>query len=68
MKINNKIKQYREKIGLTQKQAATKSGVTERMFQHYEAGTKEPSATKIIRIAEALDTKVEKLYETPTTV
>lgn len=47
----------REKASLTQNQAAKAARVTERMYQYYEAGKKEPGVRTAIRIADALGVK-----------
>ncbi|GAC42772.1 helix-turn-helix domain-containing protein [Paenibacillus popilliae] len=39
----NKLKQIRETKGMTQQEAANALGVTVRMYQHIEKGTRRPS-------------------------
>lgn len=51
-----KLQTAREKSGKTQAQIAKEAGVTERMYQYYEADEKEPGVRTAIRIADALDT------------
>lgn len=40
---NTKLREAREKCGLTQAQVAEKVGTTARAYQYYEAGEREPS-------------------------
>ena len=59
---NTKLREAREKCGLTQAQAAEKVGTTARAYQYYEAGEREPSVKTAILIAKAVKSTVEKLF------
>lgn len=60
---NIKLIKAREKIpGLTQVQVADKAGISERSYQDYEAGKRNPNAQTAILIAEALNSTVEELF------
>lgn len=59
---NTKLKEAREKIGLTQAQVAERAGTTARAYQYYEAGGREPSVKTAILIARAVKSTVEKLF------
>jgi len=48
---------------MTQVQLAAEAGVTEIAIQNYEANKRIPNALIILRIARALNTDVEELYE-----
>ena len=60
----NRIKEYRDLIGLTQAELADKANCSVRAIGYYESGTKTPNANVIIRIAKALKKTVEQLYST----
>lgn len=59
---NTKLKEAREKCGLTQAQVAEKVGTTARAYQYYEAGEREPSVKTAILIARTVKSTVEKLF------
>lgn len=59
----NKLKSYRVKKELTQKQVATQASITERNYQYYECGERTPNARTAIRIAKVLDSTVEELWD-----
>lgn len=59
---NTKLRKAREKRGLTQAQVAKLVGTTERAYQYYEAGEREPTAKTAILIARAVGSTVEKLF------
>lgn len=58
----NKIKARREQLGLTQKQVADKVGIAESQYQGYENGRHMPTVQLAIKIAQILNTTVEKLF------
>ncbi len=58
----NKLKKFRKEIGLTQAQVAKKAKISTRGYQNYETGERVPNAYTAQLIAQALQTKVEKLF------
>lgn len=58
------LKTHRVRSKLTQKELAGKVGITETAYQRYEYGERVPNARTAIRIAQALNTTVEKLWAT----
>lgn len=59
----NGIKERREELKLTQKQVAERVGLREAQFQKYEYGETLPTVLTALRLARALNTTVESLYE-----
>ncbi len=59
---NTKLKNAREKRGLTQAQIASAVGITEVGYQNYECGRREPSIRIAIKIAKELKVPVEDLF------
>ncbi len=64
MKINN-LKLLRETKGLTQKELAKISKVSERQIISIENDNANPRYSTICKLVKALDTKVEKLFPIP---
>lgn len=60
--MNTALKERRKKKGLTQVQVAEKASVTEVAYQRYESGERTPNVYTAIRIAKALNTKVEGIF------
>lgn len=58
----NKLKERREELHLTQKQVAKKVGIAESAYQRYERTTI-PNAITAVKIARALNTLTEVLYD-----
>lgn len=58
----NHLKERREKLNLTQQQAADAAKVGLRLYQYYEADQREPKVRTAKKIAEVLNTTVEELY------
>lgn len=58
------LRERRKELGLTQLQVAQAVGIAESAYQRYELGNSEPLVTTAIRLARALDTSVEKIYDT----
>lgn len=56
------IQKIRHSADKTQKEVAKAAGITEVCYQQYEYGNRIPSATVAIRIADALETTVEKIW------
>ena len=59
----NKLKARREELNLTQKQVADICEMKESQYQGYERGRHEPVASIAIKLAKALKTSVEDLYD-----
>lgn len=59
------LKAARKAAGLTQKQVADKTGVTERMYQRYEYGESIPDAYVVQMLAKALGTTVKAIFPLP---
>ena len=67
MEFKEKIKKLRQQVNLTQEQLAHVAGVTDTCYQAYEYGIREPKARTAIRIAKALGTTVEGLWDSNST-
>lgn len=55
------LKRCRELLGLTQTQMANELGISLRAYQHYEAGTREPSLATLSKLTEILDVSIDAL-------
>lgn len=62
MIVNTKLKERREKTGLTQVAVAAKAKVSVRAYQKYEAGQRVPNAVVAKLIAQTLHSTVEDLF------
>lgn len=62
MKQQTKLKEAREKCGLTQEQIAKKAEISIRAYKMYESGERIPRADVATRIAKIVKSTVEKLY------
>ena len=60
--MNTNLINARRNKGLTQVQVAEKANITERSYLRYESGKCVPSVYTAVRIAKALNTKVEKIF------
>lgn len=60
--MNNKIKEYREKRGLSQMKLAAIIGVKNNTVAVWECGRHEPGVFNAICLAQALGTTVEELF------
>ena len=56
-----KIKEYRKKAGLTQKDLAELMGVAQSAVSAWETGINDPCLKKLLRLAELLDCRPEDL-------
>lgn len=63
MTIGEKIKEYRKKVGFTQKQLAAKCELAEITIRQYESGKREPSFERLFLIAEKLHVSVTDLID-----
>ena len=61
---NIELVKKRKSMGLTQVQVAKQAGVTEVCYQCYEAGKRLPRVDVAIRIARAVGSSVEEIFET----
>lgn len=62
MIINNKIKEYRKKHQLTQRELAEKVGVTERTIISLEKGRYKPSIVLAYKLVQFFETDIETLF------
>lgn len=60
--MNNLIREYRKKNGMTQKVLATKAGVRRESIIHLEKGRFTPSLTLAYKIARILGTSIEEIF------
>lgn len=63
MKINQKIKQFRERLGLTQQQVANLVYVSESTIGNYETGKRNPSIELLQQIAHVLKVDISDFFE-----
>lgn len=62
MSLNENIKQYRIKNGLTQEQLAQKLGLKQYVIAKYENGSSNPSLDLAPKICEVLNITLDELY------
>ncbi len=62
MNLKTKIKEFRAREGLTQKDLADKVGVRRETIVHLENGKYNPSLKLAYDIARALNAKIEELF------
>ena len=63
MPIATKLKEARQKKGLTQKQLGDKCGMYESQIRNYENGKKNPKIETLQKIADALDVPVSEVAD-----
>ena len=63
MEIGNKIKQLRNKSGLTQEQLATKLGISPQSVSKWETGTTMPDITLLPTLAGELGVTIDDLFD-----
>lgn len=61
--MNEKLRDRREYLGLTQRQLARMAGVGKTTITEVEGGDRLPNVVTALRIARALKTTVESLWE-----
>jgi putative transcriptional regulator len=61
-RLSNRIKERRADLGLTQAELAERVGVTRKTVNTVENGVFTPSTTLALKLAEALDLTVERLF------
>lgn len=57
------LKEIRESKGLSQKQLAQKTGLSLTTIGYYEINSREPKATQLKRLADALGVKMEIFFD-----
>ena len=60
--IQNNIKFYRNEIGLSQKELAEKSQISERHIIDLEKGVQDPKISTVHKLSNALGVAVEELF------
>ena len=63
MNLAQKIKQARERAGMTQKEAACSMGISQQAYSQYESGRRVPKAETLGRIALALGITTDELFD-----
>lgn len=61
-RLGNRIKERRTELGLTQAELAERVGVTRKTVNTVENGVFTPSTILALKLAEALDLSVERLF------
>jgi len=61
MKLNEAMRRIRKQRKITQVQAAQAAGVSEAMYQFYEYGKNEPTASVLIALADYFDISLDYL-------
>lgn len=61
MELNEALRRIRKQKRITQVQAAKAAGVTEAMYQFYEYGKSEPTASVLIALADYFDISLDYL-------
>ncbi|KYH31535.1 MAG: helix-turn-helix domain-containing protein [Moorella sp. (in: firmicutes)] len=61
MSIGKRIKELREKIGLTQEELAERVQISRSALANYESGYREPKGDILVRFAKALNTSTDFL-------
>lgn len=59
--FSERLKTMRADSGKRQKDIADAIGITSRAYQYYENGTKEPTLSKIIALADYFDVSIDYL-------
>lgn len=62
--VGSKIRNFRKKKGITQKELGEKIGVKHNTISSYENGTNAPQQNMLFLIAKALDKKVDDFFPT----
>lgn len=61
MEFNQKLRESRTAANLTQKDIAKKLNISERAYQHYEGGSREPNIKTLIRLSAILNVSLDEL-------
>ena len=59
--FSENLKRYRKEKGFSQKRMAECLLISERAYQHYELGTREPNITTLVKIANMLGVSLDNL-------
>ncbi|MEZ3424505.1 MAG: helix-turn-helix transcriptional regulator [Lachnospiraceae bacterium] len=59
--FHTKLKEMRQKKGLTQKQMAEILSMATNAYQRYELGTSEPNMLKLLKLSVILDVSLDEL-------
>lgn len=59
--FSERLRELRASKKVTQKQAAKDMGLSERAYQHYELGEKEPSLGNIVKLADFFEVSADYL-------
>lgn len=62
MNLAQKIKQARERAGMTQKEAACSMGISQQAYSQYESGRRTPKPETLKRIADAFGIQFSELF------
>ncbi|MCS5667223.1 MAG: helix-turn-helix transcriptional regulator, partial [Dehalococcoidia bacterium] len=60
--LQNNLKQIRSKVGLTQGELASRAGISRQAYSTLESGNANPSTEVSLRLAEALNERIESLF------
>lgn len=63
--LADKLRERARQLGISNAEAARRSGLDERRFGHYVSGRREPDLATLVRIAEALGTTPNWLLGVP---
>ncbi len=63
MPLNNRLKEYRARIGVNQQEMGQLVDVSRQTISLIERGDYSPSVTLAIKIAQVFDAKVEDIFE-----
>jgi len=63
IKITNKIKYFRQELGITQKQLGTVASISERHLRRVENDFIEVTYTQMLRISKALNQSIEEVFD-----
>lgn len=61
MELKDALRRFRKAQKITQKQAAAAAGVSEAMYQFYEYGRNEPSASVLLALADYFGVSLDYL-------
>lgn len=59
--FHSKIREFRKDINLTQKQMAERLNISERAYQYYESGQREPNLDTLFNISNIFDISIDYL-------